>query len=93
MTKKIPFLLACVLAIPLWAAGPNHWVATWAASPAPQLPDAEQMRAAKLEFEDQTLREIVHVGLGGGEVRVRLSNAYLHEFSRTFPPTLTTDGS
>ena len=76
MTKKIPFLLACVLAIPLWAAGPNHWVATWAASPAPQLPDAEQMRAAKLEFEDQTLREIVHVGLGGGEVRVRLSNAY-----------------
>ncbi len=76
MTKKIPFLLACALAIPLWAAGPNHWIATWAASPAPQLPDAEQMRAAKLEFENQTLREVVHVSLGGGEVRVRLSNAY-----------------
>jgi lysophospholipase L1-like esterase len=76
MTIKTAFLLACALAIPLAAAEPNHWVATWAASPAPQLPEPEQIRAAKLEFENQTLREIVHVSIGGGEVRVRLSNAY-----------------
>ncbi len=34
------------------------------------------MRAAKLTFENQTLREIVHTSLGGKTVRVRLSNAY-----------------
>jgi lysophospholipase L1-like esterase len=76
MTTKFGLFLACILAAPLLAAGSNHWVATWAASPAPQLPDSGQMRTAKLEFENQTVREIVHVSIGGGEVRVRLSNAY-----------------
>jgi lysophospholipase L1-like esterase len=65
----------------LFAAGVSafaqtHWVGTWAASPAPQLPDAAQMYASKLIFEDQTLREIVHTSIGGDTVRVRLSNAY-----------------
>lgn len=73
---KTAFLLACALASPLLAAETNHWVSTWAASPAPQLAQPEQMRAAKLEFENQTLREIVHVSIGGPAVRVRLSNAY-----------------
>lgn len=54
----------------------NNWVATWGASPAPQLPDEEQIRAAKLLFDNQTLREIVHTSIGGNTVRVRLSNAY-----------------
>jgi lysophospholipase L1-like esterase len=76
MTIKTAFLLACVLASPLLAAETNHWVSTWAASPAPQLAETEQMRAAKLEFENQTLREIVHVSIGGPSLRVRLSNAY-----------------
>lgn len=76
MRMKIVFFLACAVVTPLFAAAPNRWVATWAASPAPQLPEPGQMRTAKLEFENQTLREIVHVSLGGGEVRVRLSNAY-----------------
>jgi hypothetical protein len=34
------------------------------------------MRTAKLEFENHTLREIVHTSIGGAAVRVRLSNAY-----------------
>jgi len=34
------------------------------------------MRSDGLTFEDQTLREIVHVSAGGNAVRVRLSNAY-----------------
>jgi lysophospholipase L1-like esterase len=34
------------------------------------------MRTAKLVFENQTLREIVHTSIGGNTVRVRLSNAY-----------------
>ena len=54
----------------------THWVATWGASPAPQLADEAQMRAAKLAFDNQTVREIVHASIGSGAVRVRLSNAY-----------------
>ena len=54
----------------------SHWVGTWGASPSPQLSDVAQMKKAKLTFENQTLREIVHVSIGGSLVRVRLSNAY-----------------
>lgn len=63
----------------LWAApllGESHWVVTWGASPAPQTGGEAQMREQNLVFENQTLREIVHVSAGGGEVRVRLSNAF-----------------
>jgi lysophospholipase L1-like esterase len=58
------------------AADQTHWVVTWGASPAPQLADPTQIRAAKLEFDNQTLREIVHTSIGSATVRVRLSNAY-----------------
>ena len=58
------------------AAAQTHWVATWGASPAPQLADEAQIRTAKLAFDNQTLREIVHASIGSGTVRVRLSNAY-----------------
>ncbi|MCU1291637.1 MAG: family lipase [Bryobacterales bacterium] len=58
------------------AADSGHWVVTWGASPAPQEPDAEARRKAKLEFNGQTIREIVHASIGSDTVRVRLSNAY-----------------
>lgn len=79
--------LACFLALLLVAGAETgglaaaakpqnaHWVATWAASPSPAFPDA-QMRSRKLEFNEQTLRQIVHITLGGGSFRVRLSNAF-----------------
>src|SRR5438132_1469606 len=69
-------LTAAVFLLLAQAAAQTHWVATWGASPAPQLLDPAQMRAAKLEFENQTLREIVHTSIGSETVRVRLSNAY-----------------
>jgi lysophospholipase L1-like esterase len=69
----ISFLLAAALASP---ASHTHWVATWGFSPSPQLPDRAQMVKDGLVFEDQTLREIVHTTIGGGMVRVRLSNAF-----------------
>ena len=46
----------------------RHWVGTWSASPEPV--------AAPIQINAQTLRQIVHTTLGGGRVRVRLSNAY-----------------
>lgn len=54
----------------------THWIGTWGASPSPQLPDLAQIKKARLTFENQTLREIVHVSIGGSRIRVRLSNAY-----------------
>jgi lysophospholipase L1-like esterase len=67
------FLAALFASIALSA---DHWVVTWGASPAPQLADETQMRDAKLVFENQTLREVVHTSIGSNTVRVRLSNAY-----------------
>jgi lysophospholipase L1-like esterase len=77
MRLRIVILLSFALAA--GAADKTHWVATWGASPAPQLADEAQMRAAKLVFENQTLREIVHMSIGGNTLRVRLSNAFGNE--------------
>ena len=70
--KTILFLFASAA----MALAQTHWVGTWGTSPAPQLASAAQMYSSKLFFENQTLREIVHTSIGGGSVRVHLSNAY-----------------
>lgn len=57
------------------AVAQTHWVGTWGAAPSPQLSSAE-MESQKLVFHDQTLREIVHISIGGDTVRVRLSNSF-----------------
>lgn len=49
---------------------PNHWVGTWAAAPYGQA-------NTKAAFaEDTTIREIVHVSVGGSAVRVVLTNEF-----------------
>src|SRR5260221_12334327 len=73
---KLATLLAVCFAATASAAAPAHWVVAWGASPAPQLPDEAQMRTAKLMFDNQTIREIVHTSIASDTVRVRLSNAY-----------------
>jgi lysophospholipase L1-like esterase len=69
---------ACLLlfAFATLAVAQNHWVASWGASPSPELANAAEILAAHLAFDNQTLREIVRTSIGGAEVRVRLSNAY-----------------
>jgi lysophospholipase L1-like esterase len=47
----------------------THWIGTWGAAPAPQAEAAPK-------FNDQTVREIVHVSLGGDTIRLRLSNIF-----------------
>ena len=42
-----------------FAANEMHWVATWGASPAPQLADDTQMSAAKLIFNNSGSRILV----------------------------------
>ena len=46
----------------------KRWVGSWSASP--------QSPAAPQQINDQTIREIVHLSIGGERVRVRLSNAF-----------------
>ena len=59
----------------------DHWVGTWATSPVerPQSPPAQTTPAPKqapLNLADTTVREIVHVSIGGSRARVVLSNAF-----------------
>ena len=54
----------------------NTWIATWSASPSLPIADAAQMKTRKLEFSNQTVREIVHASLGGDTVRVKFSNVF-----------------
>jgi lysophospholipase L1-like esterase len=51
----------------------HHWVASWGA--AQQLPEPANELAAE-HWRDASLRQIVHLTLGGKRFRVRISNAY-----------------
>lgn len=51
----------------------QHWVASWGT--AQMLPEtANELPAA--DWRDASIRQVVHLSLGGSQVRVRLSNAY-----------------
>jgi lysophospholipase L1-like esterase len=50
----------------------RNWVATW--SSAPMAPGSATLPATT--FENQTVRQVVHLSVGGAHVRIRLSNAY-----------------
>jgi lysophospholipase L1-like esterase len=77
-----PFLFAllifCLCGINLGttsaATPPDHWVGTWAASPmAANNPGA---KFGAPGTDGTTLREIVHISLGGSSVRVTLTNEF-----------------
>ena len=75
---RLVTLAVTILAIAALAGAPatlakdtrnaGNWVGTWSASP--------QAASRPLELNDQTLRQTVHVSVGGTRVRVRISNAY-----------------
>lgn len=54
----------------------QHWVGTWAASPQMPPEDAASANSADAGFNNQTVRMIVRVSIGGRELRVRFSNAF-----------------
>jgi lysophospholipase L1-like esterase len=56
------------------ATPPDHWVGTWAASPVGMKNTSGNLGADT--SEGITLREIVHISLGGPEVRVVLTNEF-----------------
>ena len=51
----------------------KHWVGSWATSP--QLVEPANA-LARDDLRDATLRQIVHLSIGGSEVRLRLSNRF-----------------
>jgi lysophospholipase L1-like esterase len=52
------------------SANKEHWVGTWATAPVTQVPSATN------EVNNQTLRQIVHISVGGDRVRVKFSNLF-----------------
>jgi len=55
------------------SAAEVHWVGSWAASQ--QLVEPRNALSAD-DLRDATLRQIVHLSLGGSEIRLRLSNRF-----------------
>jgi lysophospholipase L1-like esterase len=60
----------------LGANGEVHWVGSWAASQ--QVPETANLLDPEL-LRDATLRQVVHLSVGGGQLRVRVSNAFGRE--------------
>jgi lysophospholipase L1-like esterase len=60
------------------AAGHNHWVSTWAASPMAATPSplASAGDLSVAGFKDQTIRDVVWASAGGQTARIRLSNVF-----------------
>ena len=56
----------------------EHWVGTWATALVvrPQEPSSLPQAPPQLDFHNQTLRQIVHISLGGDRIRVVLSNTF-----------------
>lgn len=77
--KTPALLLLLALALPAHAAQPaplpDHWVGTWATADY-SLDDARRLADLGLGASDMTLRQVVHVSLGGPLVRVELSNEF-----------------
>ena len=78
--KPVSILLPALISILLAPNGMGqstdsapHWVGSWAASQ--QIPEP-QNAIPEAELRDATLRQIVHLSVGGASLRVHLSNAF-----------------
>jgi lysophospholipase L1-like esterase len=72
----LPLLALCLSTNTSTAAQPDHWVGTWATSPYAAANRADASGIAQFGSADTTLREIVHVSIGGPVVRIVLSNEF-----------------
>src|SRR3954453_23187850 len=67
VTRLAADALAAACLAPAHAAAATHWVTTWGASTHPD---------SRRTFTDVTVRNIVHISVGGPRVRLRITNAY-----------------
>src|SRR5262249_22775971 len=75
--QLLPVLAAAALSVTAFALSPasaqvqtNAWISSWTASP---MGPRGVMPAS---FSNRTIRQIVHLSIGGNKVRVRLSNEF-----------------
>jgi lysophospholipase L1-like esterase len=73
VTINRTLLLLCLAALAPFAnaASSDHWVGTWGASPVMAVNTDNKVLAG-----DTTLREIVHISIGGSTARIVLSNEF-----------------
>jgi len=71
--KRVVFGIAVMLCSGIAVAASPIWVGTWATSQ--QIPEP-QNALLSADLTDATLRQIVHVSMGGTALRVHLSNAF-----------------
>jgi len=71
--KAIFFTFVAALGLATAAHGQTKWVASWATSPQE---DADGTAVKPEELRAGTLRQIVHLSLGGKQLRLHLSNRY-----------------
>jgi hypothetical protein len=71
ITAKVLFLIAIASTVSSPAQKPPaaNWVATWSTANA---------HGGLKEIDNQTLRQIVHIAVGGKKARLRLSNTFGH---------------
>jgi lysophospholipase L1-like esterase len=78
-TRSLIVTLTILLSVPSLLAKPEakKWVGTWASSPLldAHVKNAEDLLTAATQ-SGATLREVVHVSIGGETLRVRFSNLY-----------------
>jgi lysophospholipase L1-like esterase len=78
-TRSLIVTLTILLSVPSLLAKPEakKWVGTWASSPLldAKVKNAEEILTAATQ-SGATLREVVHVSIGGETLRVRFSNLY-----------------
>lgn len=70
-------LSLAAVATPANAEGPEPWITTWAATPAPRW--AEELPApfdVPEVLGDQTVRQVARISVGGDQVRVVISNEF-----------------
>jgi lysophospholipase L1-like esterase len=72
----LPLLALGCLIPSATAATPDHWVGTWATSPFAAANRPDPSGNTQYGAADITLREIVHVSIGGPIVRIVLSNEF-----------------
>ena len=72
--KKILTLLCCLMTV--FTVSADNWTGTWAT--APEWTGAGDM-PKKTTLTGNSVRQIVHVSLGGQEIRVQLSNELSNE--------------
>jgi lysophospholipase L1-like esterase len=66
-------LLASFFFLSARAAAQTHWIGSWATSP--QLAEGQNAIAPE-DLRDATMRQVVHLSIGGEQLRVHLSNRY-----------------